>query len=260
MTSHHDLGLVVLSIIIAIAASYAALDLAGQVTVSIGTSRQAWLWGGATAMGVGIWAMHFVAMLAFSLPVPVDYDVPVVLLSLVAAVLASVIALHLVSRPSLETGALLGGGVLMGSGVGAMHYTGMAAMRLPARLSYDPTLFVLSVVIAVVVSLVALWLAFRLRSEGDGVGALQRLVAAIAMGGGIAALHYTAMAAARFSPTGAAPATGIAVHAPGWLAAMVATGTGLILALALGGSYAARRARAGGVPAEAGPRRALGAR
>lgn len=243
MTSHHDMDLVALSILIAIAASYVALQLAGRVTASAGRARLGWIWCGAVAMGVGIWSMHFVAMLAFRLPVEVRYDVPIVIFSMVAAVLASALALHLVSRPALGGGALFGGGVLMGAGIGVMHYSGMAAMRLPARLSYDPLLFLLSVGIAVVVSLVALWLAFHLRGETGTIGFLQRLVAALAMGGGIAGLHYTAMAAAQFAPTEAAQAAGEAAAAPLGLALGIGVATAAVLGLALAGSFLARGPR-----------------
>ncbi|HWP34507.1 MAG TPA: MHYT domain-containing protein [Thermodesulfobacteriota bacterium] len=256
MTSSYDSGLVLLSIVIAIFASYVALDLAGQVTVAQGRSRQLWLLGGATAMGVGIWSMHFIAMLAFSLPVPIRYHVPTVVLSMIAAIVASAIALYVVSRPAMGTAALLAGGVLMGSGIGTMHYTGMAAMRLAARTSYDPLLFVLSVVIAVVVSLVALWLAFHLRTETSRSGVLQRGVSAVVMGCGIVGLHYTAMAAASFTPVDAAAA----VQAPAaaadtsWLAGGIGIATGLILALALAGSFLSRRAPQAGAGAAAATR------
>src|SRR6204780_1122671 len=128
----YDYRLVALSVIIAMLASYAALDLAGRVTAARGRARLIWLLGGASAMGLGIWSMHYIGMLAFSLPVPVLYDWPSVVVSLLAAILASGIALFVVSRPKMSLGRAAVGSVVMGLGIAAMHYVGMAAMRLTA--------------------------------------------------------------------------------------------------------------------------------
>src|SRR5204862_2092372 len=132
MHGSYDYRLVILSVLIAICAAYAALDLAGRTTAAKGRLRLAWLAGGAIAMGLGIWSMHYIGMLAFSLPIPVLYDVPTVLLSLFAAMAASGIALFVVSRKSM--GALRAGvgSLFMGGAISAMHYVGMAAMRLRA--------------------------------------------------------------------------------------------------------------------------------
>ncbi len=108
-----------------------------------------WLAGGATAMGVGIWSMHYIGMLAFSLPVLVLYDWPTVLLSLMAAVFAAAVALFVVSRKKMGWPRALAGSAIMGGGIATMHYTGMAAMRLPATCSYDLRLLILSVVLAI---------------------------------------------------------------------------------------------------------------
>src|SRR6266566_4168723 len=122
-----DYRLVVLSVLIAILASYAALDLAGRVTSAQGKVRLLWLNGGAVAMGFGIWSMHYIGMLALRLPIPVQYDWPTVLLSLLAAILASSIALFVVSRQKMGFVRALVGSLFMGGGIAAMHYTGMAA-------------------------------------------------------------------------------------------------------------------------------------
>ncbi|MFY9223007.1 MAG: MHYT domain-containing protein, partial [Blastocatellia bacterium] len=201
MSSSYDMLLVVLSIVVAIVASYTALNLAGRVTAAQGGSRTMWLLGGATAMGIGIWSMHFIAMLAFSLPVPISYHIGITLFSMIAAILASAIALFIVSRNEMGVTQLLLGGVLMGVGIGVMHYSGMAAVQVDATVSYDPVFFLLSVVIAVVVSVVALWLSFHLRNETGGIGLLQKGISAIVMGGAIVGLHYTAMMASNFMPT-----------------------------------------------------------
>ena len=163
MVGSYNYHLVTLSVLIAILASYAALELAARITAASGRARLAWLAGGATAMGVGIWSMHYIGMLAFSLPVPALYDWPTVLLSLIAAIFASAVALFVVSRKKMGWPRALAGSVFMGGGIATMHYTGMAAMRLQAMCSYDPRLLTLSVVLAVVISLIALWLTFRLR-------------------------------------------------------------------------------------------------
>src|SRR5260370_18905274 len=138
----YDYRLVVLSVLIAICAAYAALDLAARTTAAKGWIRRAWLAGGALAMGLGIWSMHYIGMLAFSLPIPVLYDWPTVLLSLLAAVLASAVALFVVSRQQMGWIRALAGSAIMGSGIATMHYTGMAAMRLPAMCSYDLRLLI----------------------------------------------------------------------------------------------------------------------
>jgi two-component system, sensor histidine kinase and response regulator len=166
----YDRSLVALSIFIAIVSSYAALDLAGRVTSARGGARLLWLNGGAVAMGLGIWSMHYIGMLALHLPVPVLYDWPTVVLSLLAAVLASAVALFVVSRQRMGFYRAVSGSVFMGGGISAMHYIGMAAMRLPAMCSYSTGIVVLSVVLAVVISFVALWLTFYFRGETTAGG------------------------------------------------------------------------------------------
>ena len=195
----YDPQLVVLSVVIASIAAYAALTLAERVTVAAGRARLLWLLGGATAMGSGIWSMHFIGMLAFKLPLPITYDVPLVVLSLLAAVVASGIALTIASRRDLPPHLLLLGGLTLGAGVVAMHYIGMAAMRMDAMARWDVPVVALSVVIAVVASLVAIWLAFHLRAVRARHGEWRRAAAAGVMGAAIAGMHYTGMAAAQFA-------------------------------------------------------------
>lgn len=196
----YNVPLVVVSIVIAIIASFAALDLAGRISGASGRIRVAWLSGGALAMGIGIWSMHYVGMEAFHLPVPVEYDWPTVLVSLLAAVLASGLALLIISRPKMTAMHLVFGSFFMGAGIAGMHYIGMDAMRLSARMVYVPSLVVLSVVIAVGDSYVALKLgaAFRRNIEAWNV---QQMWAALLMGCAIPAMHYVGMAAAQFIPT-----------------------------------------------------------
>jgi PAS domain S-box-containing protein len=200
----YDYRLVTLSVLIAMLASYAALDLAGRVTAARGRGRFVWLTGGAAAMGLGIWSMHYIGMLAYSLPVAVLYDWPTVLLSLVAAMLASGVALFIASRSVMLPLRTAIGGALMGIGIAAMHYTGMEAMRLPAMCHYSPGLVILSVILAIVISLVALWLTFHLREERTAIG-WRKLASAILMGAAIPVMHYTGMAAVTFTRTDSAP-------------------------------------------------------
>jgi two-component system, sensor histidine kinase and response regulator len=202
LASSHDHRLVVLSIVIAVVASYAALDLAGRVTSARGTARTIWLMGGATAMGIGIWSMHYIGMLAFELPVPVRYDWPTVLLSLLAAVFASLVALFFVSRPTMDASLAFIGSLFMGAGIAAMHYIGMSAMRLPAMCHYDARLVMLSVALAIIIALVAIYLVFHLRSEVRS-GSVKKVAAAVLMGAAIPVMHYTGMAAASFTPAAA---------------------------------------------------------
>src|SRR5712692_2050724 len=196
----YNYALVALSVLIAMFASYAALDLAGRVTAASGWTRAVWLLGGAGAMGTGIWSMHYIGMLAFLLPIPVAYHWPTVLLSLLAAILASVVALGVVSRQKMGAFRALAGSVLMGAGIASMHYIGMAAMRLPAMCQFNSFLVVLSVLFAVQISLAALWITFHFRDEVTGIG-WEKLAGAVVMGAAIPVMHYTGMAAASFTPS-----------------------------------------------------------
>jgi PAS domain S-box-containing protein len=199
MTGSYDYSEVARSVLIAVAASYAALDLAGRVTAANGRIRLAWLGCGATAMGIGIWAMHFTGMLAFHLPVSVEYQWPTVLASLLVAILASAVALYVASRQHMGRVEALTGSLIMGGGIAGMHYIGMAAMRLPAIARFSLLLVTISVLFAFIFSLVALLMAFDLREETRWT-VPRRLGSAIVMGGAISAMHYTGMAAASFIP------------------------------------------------------------
>src|SRR6059058_3798358 len=241
MRGTYDIGLVAVSVVIAILASGAALDLANRVTAATGRARTLWLAGGAVAMGSGIWSMHYVGMLAFRLPVPVLYDVPTVLASWLAAVLASAVALLFVSGQTLGPVRVLVGSVIMGAGIATMHYTGMAAMRMPATLTYNPVVVTLSVVIAIVVSLVALVLAFHLRSDAIRAWDRRKLASALLMGAAIPAMHYTGMASARFAPSGAGFEVQHAFSISSLGTASIAASAFLVLVLAIGTSFLDRR-------------------
>jgi two-component system, sensor histidine kinase and response regulator len=199
LTGSWDYRLVAISIIIAILAAYAALDLAGRVTATQGVARAAWLGGGAIALGLGIWSMHYVGMEALRLPVTVLYDWPTVLVSMIAAVVASGIALFVVSRKTMSTGSTVVASILMGSGIATMHYVGMEAMRLPAMCQYNMKLVVLSVVLAIVISYVALRMTYSVREQSSSFS-WGKTICAVLMGLAIPVMHYVGMAAVTFTP------------------------------------------------------------
>jgi PAS domain S-box-containing protein len=236
----YNYALVALSVLIAIFASYAALDLAGRVTAAGGWTRAVWLLGGAGAMGTGIWSMHYIGMLAFILPIPVAYHWPTVLLSLFAAILASVVALGVVSRQKMGWFRALAGSVLMGAGIASMHYIGMAAMRLPALCQFNSFLVVLSVVFAVLISLAALWITFHFRDGKRGIG-WEKLAGAAVMGAAIPVMHYTGMAAASFTASDMPADLSHAVSISTLGAAGIAAITFIVLGLALLTSWVDRR-------------------
>ncbi len=236
----YNYALVALSVLIAIFASYAALDLAGRVTAARGWTRAVWLLGGAGAMGTGIWSMHYIGMLAFILPIPVAYHWPTVLLSLFAAILASVIALYVVSRQKMGALRALAGSALMGAGIASMHYIGMAAMRLPAVCEFNSFLVTLSVVFAVLISLAALWITFHFRDEKTGIG-WGKTAGAVVMGTAIPVMHYTGMAAASFTPSGMPADLTHAVSISTLGTAGIAAVTFIVLGLALLTSWVDRR-------------------
>jgi diguanylate cyclase (GGDEF)-like protein len=192
--------LVYLSIAVAVVVSYTALKLATRVSRARDFSAAAWLGCGALAMGFGIWAMHFIGMLALRLPIRLTYDVAMTLLSLAIAVVTSGFALVIVSRSTSSVGKLAAAAVVMGTGIATMHYTGMHGIRIVPGISYDPVLLIASVAIAIVASFVALWLAFNLREGGSWQMLLARIAAAAVMGLAISGMHYTGMAASQFAP------------------------------------------------------------
>ncbi len=200
----YDYRPVALSVLMAMVAAYAALDLAGRVTAAHRWARLFWLAGGATSMGLGIWAMHYIAMLAFTLPVPVLYHYPTVIVSLFAAIAASAVALFTVSREQMGLGSSIAGSLIMGGGIASMHYIGMGAMRLPAMMEYRWNLVGLSIVLAILISWVALVLAFRVRQE---TASLRKLLSAVVMGSAIPLIHYTGILAVRFHASSAAFST-----------------------------------------------------
>jgi signal transduction histidine kinase len=231
LRGHYELSLVLVSILVAIFASYTALRLAERVTSAHGRAVYAWTIGGALAMGSGIWAMHFIGMLAFRLPIPLGYDLRDTLLSLLLPITVSGMALWQASREDLHWKRLTFSALLMGIGINAMHYTGMAAMHMEPGIVYDPGLVALSVLIAIVASAGALWIAFRLHRNVPHV-LLARIGAAIVLGFAIVGMHYTGMAAARF-PVGSVCTAATAGVSQNALAVLVILATLGLLTVAL---------------------------
>jgi NO-binding membrane sensor protein with MHYT domain len=195
MHATYNPWLVTLSLVVAIAVAYTSLRIAGQVSEGRVGARL-WLVGGAASMGIGIWSMHFIGMLAYSVPIPLRYNILITLASLAIAMLTSGFALAVASHRDLSLRRLAIGAVFMGAGICAMHYTGMAAIQIMPGISYRPWLVAASVAIAIGASFVALWLFFRLRTGNQ----LARAGAAVVMGIAICGMHYTAMAASMLAP------------------------------------------------------------
>ena len=236
-----DPGLVLLSIAIAIMAAFVALSLASRIAAS-NSMRARWAWtaAGAFSMGGGIWAMHFIGMLAFSLPCGESYDPLGTVLSMIPGILASAVALRLIgSSGELKFARLSGGAVLMGAGIGAMHYSGMAAMRLQALQRYDLGLVIASVVVAVALAFISLAIRYHIRRYrvSDTVATM---VAASVMGLAVAGMHYTAMSAAVFLPTDTVQPTGPMLPTT-LMALLIAIIALLIAAIAFAGSIAGRQ-------------------
>ena len=229
LATSYDTLMVVVSIIVAFLASYTALDMAGRVVTSSGLAARVWLLGGGFSMGIGIWAMHFIGMLAMNMPMMMSYSGPLTLLSMIIAIAASVFALWIVCYGELHVMRLGLGALVMGSGVVAMHYLGMAALMFEPGIVWDWRWIALSVVIALLASGAALWLAFRLR-QGPGRLTLLRAAAAVGMGFALAGMHYTGMAAAGFPTSSHAMHQGVNSN---WLAILVAVVTVSILGITL---------------------------
>lgn len=190
----YDLALVSLSFVISVIGSFAALRLASVIQAQDPADRLPWVLAAAFALGAGgIWSMHFIGMLAFDMGMPVTYDVPITGLSLVLAWLVSAAGFYIASQDKATVGRIAIAGTVMGSGVAVMHYTGMLAMRMPAKMTFNSGLVALSVVIAIVASCAALWLALNLTV------AWQMIAASVVMGVAVCGMHYTGMAAASFS-------------------------------------------------------------
>ncbi|MEA2705439.1 MAG: diguanylate cyclase, partial [Gemmatimonadaceae bacterium] len=231
----YNYNLVVLSVLIATIGAYVAIEIAQRVRAAVRRRRLFWVYGGALAMGLGIWSMHFVAMLALHLPIPVWYDAPVGFLSFVAAVVGCMIAFAVFNRATVGSGLLGLASIFMGFAIAGMHYTGMAAMRMNSHVLYDPLMFAASVGVAIVVSFAALALTRNLLATSSEPRAwVKKFGASLLMGLAVAGMHYTGMAAASFTrgPTGWLP-TDNAVFGSYELGLVVAATSAALLGIAL---------------------------
>ncbi|HEY9163996.1 MAG TPA: MHYT domain-containing protein [Magnetovibrio sp.] len=224
-TGLYDPVLVSVSVLTAVFASFMALQMAGRIarTTSI-LGKFMWLVPGALAMGGGVWAMHFIGMLAFSLPCGISYDPLITMASMFPGILASAVALWVISHDRVSTGALILGGVLMGGGIGTMHYSGMAAMRLDAVLYYAPAPFFMSIAFAIALAILALYSKFVVQAPSNSLSNLSlSLLGAVIMGAAISGMHYIAMEAAYFIPNGQG-----AADTPGISPSVLAIGIGTV--------------------------------
>ncbi|MCH7795309.1 MAG: PAS domain S-box protein, partial [Proteobacteria bacterium] len=229
----YDTWLVLLSCLVAMFASYTAFHLVTRVSAApTRPAKAAWLVTGAVTMGGSIWSMHFIAMLAVWLPAPVRYDVMLTGLSVVFAIAASGFAFYIVTTGARTRPRLFGGGVVLGAGIGAMHYTGMAAIQMDATILYDPFLFAASVLVAVSLSTLALRLLYHSVESSRLPRHLLKAASGCVMGLSIAAMHYTAMAATYFLPTGPRPVTGLELDAS-LMAGIIGAAAFVIAGLAL---------------------------
>lgn len=204
----YNLYLVFLSFMVASAASYIALNLTAQLRDISNTLVNKWLWlvGGSVAMGAGIWSMHFIGMLSFSIPgLALQYDLFWTGLSLVVAIIASFFALWLFQTPALRIEHYIAGGTILGVAIASMHYTGMEAMLISLNIHYLPLLFITSIVIAIVASEAAIWLALKSTLVIPRIRSRIKFISALIMGIAICGMHYTGMASSVFTPLCAFP-------------------------------------------------------
>ncbi|MFP5389993.1 MAG: putative bifunctional diguanylate cyclase/phosphodiesterase [Gammaproteobacteria bacterium] len=231
LTGSYHAGLVLLSVLVAVVASFTGLNLAVRVARTDGRASLCWLVAGAFAIGCGIWSMHFIGMLAYSLPIRMRYDASVTLLSLLAAIGVAAVALRVITRPTVSRRHFSAAGGLLGLGICVMHYMGMHALQVTPGIDYDLGLVALSIVIAAGASMAALWLAFTLRGDDSLQAHLKKAGAATVMGLAIVAMHYTGMAAARFDASSVCLASG--GMDGDWLALVVGLGALSLLSIVL---------------------------
>ena len=221
---HHDLSLVVLSYVIAVGGSFAALEMMERWRNARGATARYWQAASAAVFGGAIWSMHFIAMLALRIDIPITYAPGKTLLSLLIAIGAVAWGLQIV-RSNTSWVRICCAGIFVGLGVAAMHYVGMAALRFPGSLAYKPTIWSLSLLVGIAAATIALWLSMTLKANW------QRAAAALVMGLAICGMHYTGMASTVFEID---PLVQVAPGiASGSLAAAVALTTSALILCAL---------------------------
>lgn len=234
----YDIWLVLLSYAVSTLGSFTSLALAGHVLEETHkTKRLLWIVAAAIALGGGgIWSMHFIAMLAFKLPIAVSYDMTMTIASLIAAIVVTGIGLFIVTGRDLSMKLLCAAGIFVGLGVCAMHYIGMEAMQMAATLDYDPLIFALSIVVAIVVATVGLLLMVTMRKG------LQKFISAFVIAFAVSGMHYTAMFGTTCRPTFSPDQNAVAIAiSPNTMAGSIAAATAAVLILSLLLSFTARR-------------------
>jgi len=235
----HDMRLVILSYVVAVIASYTMIGMVERITSEQKLKRTLWLLFGSFTMGMGIWSMHFIGMLAFTLTEHVKYNMSIVAVSVVASIVASYIALHIVSFPNRRFIHIFSAGLLLATGISVMHYIGMEAMQV--HISYNPFYFALSILIAIVASMAALWLAIYFEKTKMRGSIVFKIGSAFIMGAAIAGMHYTGMMAASFHFYDYGDnEVGVKLNYQ-WLAYFISTGTIITLGISILGIYVARK-------------------
>lgn len=214
-----DYLLIALSVLVAVVGSLTALTHARRMRESHGRTANVWMLAGSATLGLAIWSMHFIGMLAWHLPIQIGFDLPLTLLSLLPAVIAALLAFRVLRDPVIKTSLILTSAVLMGVGISSMHYLGMAALKMTPEISYDPTIFVLSVSIAIAASWGALNIMYH--EKWVQLDVLKRLVlGGVLMGLAIASMHYVAMQGMRIPVNAICRTDGLGVE-PHFLAALL---------------------------------------
>lgn len=231
LTPTYDARLVALSVIVAVFSSFVALDLARRVHATDGITARYWHAGGSLAMGTGIWSMHFIAMLAFSLPIPLGHSSFVTFLSWIAGVGTSWIALSIAQHAGAQWRRIAVGGLAMGAGICLMHYTGMAAMQMEPGIHWDLRWIAVSVATAVGASFAALLIFFWMRRQHDRSRLAWQTASATIMGLAIAGMHYSGMQAAHFPLDSVCRAASQLDHT--WFAVLIAGAAISMLAVTL---------------------------
>jgi diguanylate cyclase (GGDEF)-like protein len=242
LSTHVEVGLVFVSVAVAILGSYAALDLTGRSADATGLTRRLLIAAGGVMMGLGIWSMHFIGMLALRMDMRVSYDYPLVVLSLLVAVAGASMSLAVVTRPHVSRRGTVIAGLFMGLATAAMHYIGMESMQMAAVIHWRVLLVLASIAVGVLASLAALWILVRISLSSAGFSFARRAAAAVLLGFGVAGLHYTAMAASTFAPALSATSAHSGLSTDALVVVLVLGAAAMLGALIYGSAFDQRRA------------------
>lgn len=231
MQGYYAPSLVLLSYLVAILASYSALYFGAQLASRRARGARLWLALGAITMGTGIWSMHFVGMRAYITPIAMSYDLGLTILSWLAAIASSALALYMISLGRIRRWHIAASSLAMGGGIGLMHYVGMAAMKMSPSISYDPVFFTLSLLIAIGASLAAMIICRTLSTATGTRALLLQITASLVMGAAICGMHYTGMLAVIYPPNAVPAADNLL--AGDWLGAPLAITISALIVLAL---------------------------